>query len=95
MKLHGKNVLIDFITKHADARKGVESLMAEIEGSHWSTPHDVRGQYPTASIIGKGNIVFNVRGNMFRVHVKVAYRTGIVLVIRAGTHQEYDTWKFE
>ena len=95
MKLHGKNVLMAFMTKHADARKQVESLVAEIEGAEWSTPHDVKKQYPTASIIGKGNVVFNIRGNRFRIHVIVAYRTGKVLVIQAGTHQEYDAWKIE
>lgn len=95
MKLLGKNVLITFMMKHADARKKVESLVAEIEGAEWSTPHDVKKQYPTASIIGNQNVVFNVRGNRYRIHVRVAYRTGRVLVIQAGTHQEYDAWNIE
>jgi len=93
MKLIGKNILQEFIEKHADARSQVESWVAEVEEAQWGNPHDLKSRYPSASLLRDQNVVFNICGNRYRLWVIVAYKTLVVLVQNIGTHQEYDKWK--
>lgn len=93
MTLNGKNILLQFMEQHADAKSQVESWIAEVEESQWGSPHDLKNRYPSASIIGNQNVVFNICGNRYRLWVIVAYKVGVVLVKNIGTHQEYDKWK--
>ena len=92
MKLIGKQILQDFIRIHADARSQIESWEAEVEGAKWSTPHELKGRYPRASILGNQNVVFNICGNKYRLWVKVSYKNELVLIEQIGTHKEYEKW---
>ena len=92
MRLLGKDVLADFVSKHADARKAVAGLSQEIEAARWQNPHDVQARYPKASILGKGLVVLDIRGNRYRILLRISYERGIVAVLKVGTHAEYDTW---
>ena len=94
MRVLGKEKLQAFQRKHADVQAQVDAWIAEAEDAEWKTPHDVVGRYPSASVIGKDRIVFNLKGNRYRLDVKISYQAGIVLVMRVGTHAEYDSWKF-
>ena len=93
MKVLGKERVLEFISKHADAKKAVESLVLEIESADWKTPNDITAKYPKASIIGNGSVVFNICGNKYRIWLKITYRNGIAIIIRIGTHKEYDRWE--
>lgn len=90
----GKKLLNDFAQRHAGARGAIAAWVAEVEEATWTSPVDVKSRYPTASIIGGGRIVFNLRGNQYRLDTLVGYTTSIVLAKRIGTHAEYDTWVF-
>ena len=78
-----------FTSKHVDARSWIDNWIADVEGSSWKTPQDIKASYPAASFVHKV-VIFNVRGNNYRMEVKVAYNMGVVQVIWAGTHREYD-----
>lgn len=95
MKLLGKAILDDFKQKHADARPQISSWEAEVEEAEWKTPQDLKRRYPRASILSKQNVVFDICGNNYRLLTVVAYKTGIILVKRIGTHKEYDHWVFD
>ncbi len=89
MKLLGKELLTQFIEKHAEAREWIENWIADVEGAAWSGPQDIKARYSSASFL-KGNVViFNVKGNKYRLEVKVAYNSVTVLATWAGTHAEY------
>ena len=90
MKLVGRNRLDDFCKNHPDARDWIENWLADIEAADWSTPHQLKARYPSASILGGGFIVFNVKGNNYRLEATIAYKTSIVVVHWIGTHEEYD-----
>ena len=90
MKVVGRKRLAAFCGKHADARKWIENWLAEIESASWATPNEVKRRYAAASLLGRNLIIFNVKGNDYRLEVSVAYRTSVVTVIWAGTHAEYD-----
>ena len=51
-------------------------------------------RYPRASPLGRNRVIFDLRGNRYRLDVKVDYRQQLVLIIRVGTHAEYDDWQF-
>lgn len=94
MNVVGRGTLEDFKKRHADARGPLDSWLSEAEAADWHTPEDIKARYPSASIISGGRVVFNIKGNSYRLDVKVAYQTRVVLVVRVGTHAEYDNWEF-
>ena len=90
MKLLGRERLERFCREHADARRWVENWLADAESAAWATPQDVRRRYASASFLPQGVVIFNVKGNAYRLEVTVAYRTGAVVIEWIGTHAEYD-----
>ncbi len=95
MKLMGKERLQKFRDKYPDARSQVDSWAAEVENADWKTPHDLKARYPKASILGKQQAIFDICWNKYRIWVKIAYQTGIVLIRGIGTHKEYEKWEIE
>ncbi len=90
MRIVGRDKLHSFCQEHGDARSWVETWLHEVEGMSWGTPREIRERYASASFLSRNVVIFNVRGNRYRMEVHVAFRHGIVTVLWAGTHQEYD-----
>ena len=90
MRIAGRERLERFCGKHADARAWIERWLADVGLAAWTKPSDIRSQYASASFLGDGVVIFNVKGNAYRLEVGVAYHTGIVSILWAGTHREYD-----
>ena len=88
----GKQRLEDFKSKHQDACSHVDSWWEEVEDANWQTPQAIKQRYSSASFLKDNQIVFNIRGNRYRLKVKINYEQGIVLIINIGTHQEYNKW---
>ena len=93
MQLVGKNKLEDFKRQHSEVSTPVNSWSAEVEKAKWSTPHEVKAMYSSASILGGGNVVFNIKGRKYRIWVLMNYPLELVIVKECGTHQEYNAWK--
>jgi len=94
MQLIGKEILNTFKNEHPDARSQVDSWTAETESVTWKTPQDVGSRFK-ADFPGKQQIIFDICWNKYRLWVKVAYNTSIVIVKAIGTHKEYEKWKFK
>ena len=90
MRIAGRELLGLFCDKHADARAWIERWLADVELAAWTKPGDVRSQYASASFLADGVVIFNVKGNAYRLEVAVAYRTAVVSILWVGTHREYD-----
>ena len=90
MKVLGRDRLELFCRRHADARRWIDNWLADVESAAWTSPHDIRQRYATASFLGGGLVIFNVRGNAYRLEVGVAYRAGVVSIEWIGTHADYD-----
>ena len=86
--------ILSYIGKHADARGQLLTWLAAAERADWRTPHEVRGQYARASIVGDGIVVFNIKGGDYRLAVRIDYEHGVVRILKLGTHSEYEKWKF-
>ena len=85
-----KGTLRDFWEKHPTAALPLQIWYKETQEADWKTPHDVKAQYGNASVVGSNRIVFNVKGNDFRLIAAINYATGIVYIRFIGTHKEYD-----
>jgi mRNA interferase HigB len=71
-------------------KSALDSWFHEVQGSEWHTPADVTRAYANASIVGNDRVVFNVKGNAYRLVVAVDYRRQIVFIKWLGTHAQYD-----
>ena len=85
----------DYKREHADVRGALDAWQLEVERSHWSGPQDVKNRYPSASILIGNKVIFNIKGNKYRVVVKAKYEKGIVLIEWVGTHAEYSKQSFQ
>jgi len=93
MKVVGRGVLDEFGRKHADVTSQINSWLSEVEDAQWQSPADLKRRYPHASILSDNRVIFNLKGNNYRMETKINYAMGIVLVKRMGTHAEYSKWK--
>ncbi|HLV77957.1 MAG TPA: type II toxin-antitoxin system HigB family toxin [Marinobacter sp.] len=94
MKVLARNKLTDFMRKHASSRKALEAWFAEAERSDWQTPQNIKERFSSADFLADSRVIFNIKGNHFRLVVKVRYQNGIVVVEWVGTHAEYSKKTF-
>lgn len=92
MKIIGKKALYDFKKDHPDATSQIDSWEAEVTEAKWTTPWLIKRRYGTASFLSDNRVVFNIKGNKYRLLVQIDYKNGIVLVKKVGTHEEYIKW---
>src|SRR6266852_3411387 len=76
--------------EHADSEQPLRAWYAEAKSELWNNPNDVKAKYHSASIIGNNRVVFNIKGNKYRLVVAIRYDFKIVYVRFVGTHKEYD-----
>lgn len=72
------------------ARSQYEAWLSIVRASAWETPEDVKRSHPKASILKASRVVFNIKGNDFRLIVLIEYRAGVAFIRFFGTHAEYD-----
>lgn len=89
MRLVGRDKLDKFCGAHADARPWIANWIADAESARWQTPQDIKRGYASASFLAGNVVIFNVRGNNYRLDVQLAYKTGIAVIRWIGTHAEY------
>lgn len=89
-----REVVEAFWAVHPDAENRLIAWLNEADRASWRTSMDIKQQYGSASILGNRRVVFNIRGNRYRMVVAVRYTTeeseGTVFIKFAGTHEEYD-----
>ena len=89
MRIIGKGRLHSFSAKYPDCRTWVVNWLADAECSSWTTPQSIKERYSTASFLASNVVIFNVRGNNYRLEVCIAYQTLTVLIVWVGTHADY------
>ncbi len=92
MKLVGVSRLTEFIRKHPDARQWLENWIVETRHAEWKNTQDIKNRFNSASFLHKNTVIFNVKGNSYRMEIQIAYKTGTAVVKRIGTHAEYERW---
>lgn len=83
--------LLSFTLKYPDAKQALLAWVDEVKKAKWKNPADIKTQYATASILKNRRVVFNIKGNDYRLIVAVAYSAGFVYVKFVGSHVQYNT----
>ena len=90
MRVVAKKILRDFWERHEDCEQQLKSWFREVQKSEWENPNQIKEEYPSASILNNNRIVFNIKGNNYRLIVKISFEYQIVWIRFVGTHEEYD-----
>lgn len=90
MRVIAKKILREFWEKHNDCEQQLKSWFQEVSKAEWTSPNEIKSEYPSASIIGNDRIVFNIKGNTYRLIVKINFDYLMVWIRFIGTHAEYD-----
>lgn len=90
MRILARRTLREFWNKHADAELHLKVWYDTAKKSGWQSPNDVKASYANASILKDSRVVFNIKGNAYRLIVKFNYERQWAFIRFVGTHSEYD-----
>jgi len=90
MRIISRRILREFWEKHPDATIALQTWFHDVERATWNSPTDIKTVYQNASIVVNNRVVFNIKGNHYRLVVVVIYEHGVVYIRFVGTHEEYD-----
>lgn len=90
MRVVAKRTLRDFWEKHSDCEEQLKAWFRETEKSGWTTINDLKKDHPSASILRDSRIVYNIKGNTYRLIVKFNFEYKICWIRFIGTHAQYD-----
>ena len=92
----GTDLVENYLANHAGhqaikaTRTQYYAWLDIVSHAHWRYPEDVKMSYPKASILKGGRVVFNIKGNDYRLIAALQYRAGVLAIRFFGTHAEYD-----
>ena len=90
MKIIAIKVLREFWEINLDAEQHLKAWFDEVKQANWTQPADIKEKYRSASILKNKRVVFNIKGNDYRLIVSIAYKFGAVYIKFIGTHKQYD-----
>ena len=90
MRVIALSRLRDFWRKHPQSELSLRSWYAEASRAIWKTPAEIKEVHRQASFVSGDRVVFNIKGNQYRLIVAVRYRQQLMYVRFVGTHSEYD-----
>ena len=90
LRVIAKKILRAFWEKHNECEQQLKAWYQEASKAEWTNPNEIKSAYPSASLIGNNRIVFNIKGNSYRLIVKVNFEYQMAWVRFIGTHAEYD-----
>ncbi|MGF6312516.1 mRNA interferase HigB [Bradyrhizobium sp. i1.8.4] len=90
MRVIAKGTLRDFWCLNPEAEEPLLSWYREAERADWDQPPAVKAHYKNSSILKDSRVVFNIKGNEFRLVVRINYPYRVVYIRFVGTHSEYD-----
>ncbi|MGI8891959.1 MAG: type II toxin-antitoxin system HigB family toxin [Bacteroidia bacterium] len=90
MRVVAKSTLRNFWSKHKDCEQQLKSWYHENQSADWKSPSALKRDYPSASILSNDRIVFNIKGNKYRLVVKLNFKFQMMWIRFIGTHAEYD-----
>jgi mRNA interferase HigB len=90
MRVIAISTLRTFWEKYPDAQTPLKAWFALASRAQWKSPSDIKAAYRNASFAANNRVVFNVKGNDYRLVVLVRYDKGLLFVKFVGTHAQYD-----
>ena len=90
VRIISRKALRDFWARHPNAEEPLRSWFDDARRATWRTPNEIKSVYRNASFVGNNRVVFNIKGNDYRLVVAINYTAGIVYIRFVGTHAQYD-----
>ena len=91
MRIFSRNTLVEFWKKHPDAEHPLRLWFSIVEKAAWSNPAQVRAVFGSADFLANNRVVFDIKGNAYRLVAQVKYAPLFLVFIRfVGTHAQYD-----
>ena len=90
MRVIAVSTLRAFWARYPDTEHPLKAWYEEATNATWTQPSDIKAQYRSASVLKKRRVVFNIKGNDYRLIMAIAYKLQIVCVKFIGTQKEYD-----
>lgn len=90
MRIIARSILRKFWEVYPDTEQPLKAWFEEASRAEWNSPADIKSTYRNASIIANNRVVFNIKGNDYRLIVHVRYEIKIIFIRFVGTHKEYD-----
>lgn len=96
MRIIARSTLVRFVeslrgtTDQSAVKSALEAWFHEAQHADWRTPTDVTRSYANASIVGPDRVVFNTKGNSYRLVTAIDYPRQIVFIKWVGAHKTYD-----
>jgi mRNA interferase HigB len=96
MRIVARRTLLEFVASrkgHKDQsalKATLDAWFAEARQARWKNSSAIRLSYATASFVGSDRVVFNIKGNDYRLIAAIDYGRAIVCIKWIGTHAEYD-----
>jgi len=89
-RIVAKRTIREFWEKHSDSKEYLQTWYQTVKAAEWKTPNDIKEFYATISILKNSRVVFNIKGNDFRLVAKINYKKKWLFIKFIGTHEEYD-----
>jgi len=92
MKIINVRALRNFWKKHSDSEQKLKAWNMYTKEANWKIPQNIKNDFPSASFIsGSDNrVIFNIKGNTYRLIVKINYPQKIIKILGIYTHEEYN-----
>lgn len=90
MRIIAKKTLKEFWKNHPDAEQPLKAWFAKTKQANWKSTKDVKRDYRNASFVANNRIIFNIKGNQYRLIAAFNYPYQIVYIRFIGSHVEYD-----
>lgn len=96
MRIIARRTLREFVDSLAGQKEqpavkaALDAWFGEVSKAEWTSSADVKRFYATASIVNADRIVFNIKGNDYRLVVSIDFEKSIVWIKWIGTHKAYD-----
>ncbi len=90
MRIISRKALKLFWEKHPDSEQPLRAWLKNVKQSEWKAPADIKSSYRSASFIANNRVIFNIKGNHYRIIIAIKYRHSVVYIRFVGTHSEYD-----
>lgn len=89
-RIFSQGTLRDFWIKNPDSEQYLKTWFDTAMNSDWTSPADIKRNYANASILKNNRVVFNIKGNTYRLIVKFNFEKQWAFVRFLGRHDEYD-----
>lgn len=90
MRVISKSILRDFWRKHNDCEEALKAWFREADQGAWENFNELKTDYPSASILEDNRVVFNIKGNKYRLIIRINFKYQIFWIRFIGTHAEFD-----